>query len=149
LTELSAVRSARVETIARAVFTVETAGEGFFEITREVARNNKIAPAERRRLVLDFDRVLGLRLDSVEATRPSVITDEAQALVRERDAVLDAHHPALDLPDHRPTFRGSPRRPTLEWPGPRGRAKQGGTAGRHASSLEGRGVVRSVVRVSS
>src|SRR5579859_2995382 len=34
-------------------------------ITREVARNSKIAPEERRRLILDFDRVLGLRLDTV------------------------------------------------------------------------------------
>ena len=59
-------------------------------ITREVARNNKIAPAERRRLLLDFDRVLGLRLDTVEATRPTVITDEALALVRERDAARAA-----------------------------------------------------------
>ncbi len=59
-------------------------------ITREVARNNKIAPAERRRLLLDFDRVLGLRLDTVEATRPTVITDEALALVRERDAARSA-----------------------------------------------------------
>ncbi len=59
-------------------------------ITREVARNNKIAPAERRRLVLDFDRVLGLRLDTVEATRPTVITGEALALVRERDAARSA-----------------------------------------------------------
>ena len=54
-------------------------------ITREVARNNKIAPAERRRLVLDFDRVLGLRLDTVEAKTPRVISDEVRALVRERD----------------------------------------------------------------
>jgi cysteinyl-tRNA synthetase len=59
-------------------------------ITREVARNNKIAPAERRRLVLDFDRVLGLRLDTIEATRPTVITGEAMALVRERDAARSA-----------------------------------------------------------
>lgn len=59
-------------------------------ITREVARNNKIAPAERRRLLLDFDRVLGLRLDTVEATRPTVITDEALALVHERDAARAA-----------------------------------------------------------
>ena len=59
-------------------------------ITREVARNNKIAPAERRRLVLDFDRVLGLRLDTVESTRPTVITNEALALVRERDAARSA-----------------------------------------------------------
>ena len=31
-------------------------------ITREAARNAKIEPAERRRLILDFNRVLGLRL---------------------------------------------------------------------------------------
>ncbi len=61
-------------------------------ITREVARNNKIAPAERRRLALDFDRVLGLRLDTVEAARPTVITDEALALVRERDAARSARN---------------------------------------------------------
>ncbi len=54
-------------------------------ITREVVRNNKIAPAERRRLVLDFDRVLGLRLDTVEAAKARVITDEALALVQRRD----------------------------------------------------------------
>ncbi len=54
-------------------------------ITREVARNNKIAPAERRRLILDFDRVLGLRLDTVEAKTPVVISEEVRALVRERD----------------------------------------------------------------
>ncbi len=59
-------------------------------ITREVARNHKIAPAERRRLLLDFYRVLGLRLDTVEAARPTVITDEALALVRERDAARSA-----------------------------------------------------------
>ena len=59
-------------------------------IIREVARTNKIAPAERRRLALDFDRVLGLRLDTVEAARPTVITDEALALVRERDAARSA-----------------------------------------------------------
>src|SRR6266496_2312562 len=54
-------------------------------ITREVARNNKIEPAERRRLILDFDRVLGLRLETVEAKKPRAISDEALALVRERD----------------------------------------------------------------
>jgi cysteinyl-tRNA synthetase len=54
-------------------------------ITREVARNSKIAPAERRRLILDFDRVLGLRLDTVEAKTPVVISEEVRALVRERD----------------------------------------------------------------
>src|SRR5437016_7404546 len=54
-------------------------------ITREAARNNKIEPAERRRLILDFDRVLGLRLHTVEAKKPRIISDEALALVRERD----------------------------------------------------------------
>src|SRR5256884_4325896 len=59
-------------------------------ITREVARNNKIAPAERRRLILDFDRVLGLSLDTVESKTPRVLSDEALALVRERDAARAA-----------------------------------------------------------
>jgi len=54
-------------------------------ITREVARDSKIAPAERRRLILDFDRVLGLRLETVEAKRPRAISDEVLALVHERD----------------------------------------------------------------
>lgn len=35
---LSAVRTARAETIATAVLTIETPGEGFFEITAEVER---------------------------------------------------------------------------------------------------------------
>ncbi len=54
-------------------------------ITREVTRNSKITPAERRRLILDFDRVLGLRLETVEPKKPRVISDEVRALVRERD----------------------------------------------------------------
>ena len=59
-------------------------------ITREVARNSKIEPAERRRLILDFDQVLGLRLDTVEAKKPRTISDEALALVRERDEARTA-----------------------------------------------------------
>ena len=59
-------------------------------ITREVARNGKIAPAERRRLVLDFDRVLGLRLDTVEPKQPRIISDEVRALVHERDVARAA-----------------------------------------------------------
>jgi secondary thiamine-phosphate synthase enzyme len=35
LNKLSAVKTARVETIATAVLSLETSGEGFFEITRE------------------------------------------------------------------------------------------------------------------
>lgn len=61
-------------------------------ITREVARNEKIAPAERRRLILDFDRVLGLRLNTVEAKAPRVLSDEVKALVRERDEARAARN---------------------------------------------------------
>jgi cysteinyl-tRNA synthetase len=50
-----------------------------------ITRDGRIEPAERRRLILDFDRVLGLRLDTVEAKQPRAISDEALALVRERD----------------------------------------------------------------
>ena len=59
-------------------------------ITREVVRNGKIAPAERRRLVLDFDRVLGLRLDAIEPKQPRIISDEVRALVHERDVARAA-----------------------------------------------------------
>ena len=59
-------------------------------ITREVARDHKIAPAERRRLILDFDKVLGLRLDTVEARAPREVSEEVMALVRQRDAARAA-----------------------------------------------------------
>jgi cysteinyl-tRNA synthetase len=54
-------------------------------ITREVARNNRISPAERVRLLLDFDRVLGLRLDTVKPKARRVLSDEVLELVRQRD----------------------------------------------------------------
>ncbi|MFL5659001.1 MAG: cysteine--tRNA ligase [Ktedonobacteraceae bacterium] len=54
-------------------------------ITREVARINKISPAERVRLILDFDPVLGLRLDTVKPKAPRVVSDEVLALIRQRD----------------------------------------------------------------
>lgn len=54
-------------------------------ITREAARTHKIAPAERRHLMLDFDRVLGLRLDTVTPRAPLTLSDEVRALVRQRD----------------------------------------------------------------
>jgi secondary thiamine-phosphate synthase enzyme len=37
LSKLSAVKTTRVETIATAVLTIETSGEGFFEISRDAA----------------------------------------------------------------------------------------------------------------
>ena len=61
-------------------------------ITREVVRDKTIDPAERRRLVLDFDRVLGLRLDAVEAKKPREISDEVLALVRLRDEARATHN---------------------------------------------------------
>ena len=54
-------------------------------ITREVARNNRISPAERVRLLLDFDRVLGLRLDSIKPKARRALSDELLELVRQRD----------------------------------------------------------------
>lgn len=59
-------------------------------VTREAARNARIAPAERVRLLLDFDRVLGLRLDTVEPEAARVASDEALALVKDRDAARAA-----------------------------------------------------------
>ncbi|HVB62149.1 MAG TPA: cysteine--tRNA ligase [Ktedonobacteraceae bacterium] len=59
-------------------------------VTRETARNGKIAPAERVRLLLDFDRVLGLRLDTVEPKAARPASEEALALVKERDAARAA-----------------------------------------------------------
>jgi secondary thiamine-phosphate synthase enzyme len=38
MNKLSAVQTARIETIASAVLSVATSGEGFYEITRDVAR---------------------------------------------------------------------------------------------------------------
>jgi cysteinyl-tRNA synthetase len=61
-------------------------------ITREVARTSKIAPEERRRLLLDFDRVLGLRLDTVQPKAPRVLSDEVLALVRQRNAARAARN---------------------------------------------------------
>ena len=54
-------------------------------ITREFARDNKLAPAERYRLILDFDRVLGLRLNTVEGKKPLALSSDVQELVRQRD----------------------------------------------------------------
>ncbi len=55
-------------------------------IAREAAHTTKLEPAERRRLVLDFDRVLGLRLDTVTPKAPKALSDEVQEMVRQRDA---------------------------------------------------------------
>ncbi len=61
-------------------------------LTREVGRNNKIASDERHRLILDFDRVLGLRLDTVTAKAPRVLDESVLALVRQRDEARAARN---------------------------------------------------------
>ena len=61
-------------------------------ITREVARSNKLAPAERYRLILDFDRVLGLRLDIVQPKVPKAVNEEVLALVKQRDEARAARN---------------------------------------------------------
>src|SRR5579883_2817508 len=61
-------------------------------ITREVARTSKIEPGERRRLILDFDRVLGLRLDTVQPRAPRELSEEVLALVQQRDSARAARN---------------------------------------------------------
>ena len=61
-------------------------------ITRETARNHAIDPEERHRLILDFDRVLGLRLDTVEARAPRAISEDVQKLVQQRDEARKARN---------------------------------------------------------
>jgi cysteinyl-tRNA synthetase len=61
-------------------------------LTREVARSSKIAPAERRHLLLDFDRVLGLQLDKVAPKAPITLSDEVLELVQQRDAARNARN---------------------------------------------------------
>ena len=61
-------------------------------IAREAARSTKVEPAERRRLVLDFDRVLGLQLDTVTPKAPKAVSDEVQEMVRQRDAARAARN---------------------------------------------------------
>ncbi len=54
-------------------------------IARETPRNAKIDTGERRRLLLDFDRVLGLRLDTVKPRSARTFSPEVLALVKQRD----------------------------------------------------------------
>ncbi len=78
---LSAIQSARVETIARAELTVATAGEGFFDITREVARFLDAIEA-RDGVVLLYLKHTSASLVIQESTDPDVQTDLVAALNR-------------------------------------------------------------------
>jgi secondary thiamine-phosphate synthase enzyme len=102
LAELSAIQSTRIETVARAVLTVATAGEGFFEITREVARFLDAVKA-RDGVVLLYLKHTSASLTIQENADPDVQTDLVTALDRIAPAdagwVHDVEGPD-DMPAH-------------------------------------------------
>jgi secondary thiamine-phosphate synthase enzyme len=81
LSKLSAVHTARVETMARAVLSVATTGEGFFEITRDVASFLKQVKAQDG-VVLIYLRHTSASLVIQENADPDVQTDLVTALKR-------------------------------------------------------------------
>ena len=81
LIELSAIRTARVGTIASATLAMATSGEGFFEITREVARFLENIKA-RDGAVLLYLRHTSASLVIQENADPEVQTDLVTALAR-------------------------------------------------------------------
>jgi len=81
LSQLSAVHTARVETIASAVLTVETSGEGFVEITADVARFLDEIRA-RDGVVLLYLKHTSASLVIQENADPDVRTDLVTALKR-------------------------------------------------------------------
>jgi secondary thiamine-phosphate synthase enzyme len=81
LSELSAIHSTRVETITQAALAVQTSGEGFFEITHEVARFLEQIKA-RDGVVLLYLRHTSASLVIQENADPDVQTDLVTALKR-------------------------------------------------------------------
>jgi secondary thiamine-phosphate synthase enzyme len=81
LSKLSAVHTARAETIASAVLTAETSGEGFVDITRDVARFLERIKA-RDGTVLIFLKHTSASLVIQENADPDVQTDLVTALKR-------------------------------------------------------------------
>ena len=102
MSELSAINSTRVETISRAVLAVQTSGEGFFEITREVARFLDKIKA-RDGVALLYLRHTSASLVIQENADPDVQTDLVTALKRIAPAgagwVHDVEGPD-DMPAH-------------------------------------------------
>jgi secondary thiamine-phosphate synthase enzyme len=99
---LSPISIARTETIASAALSVETSGEGFFEITREVVRFLEKAGA-RDGVLLLFLRHTSASLVIQENADPDVRTDLVTALNRIAPAnarwVHDTEGPD-DMPAH-------------------------------------------------
>jgi secondary thiamine-phosphate synthase enzyme len=81
LSELSAVKTTPVETIATAVLTVETSGEGFVEITRDAASFLRTAKARDGTLLL-YLRHTSASLVIQENADADVRTDLVTALNR-------------------------------------------------------------------
>ena len=100
MTGLSSIRSAPVEQIATAVLSVETTGEGFFEITREVARFLEKINA-RDGAVLLFLRHTSASLVVQENADPDVRTDLVTALKRVAPANASWVH-EVEGPDDMP-----------------------------------------------
>jgi secondary thiamine-phosphate synthase enzyme len=102
LSKLSAIRSFKADNIATASLAVETSGEGFFEITAEVARFLKQIGA-RDGAVLIYLRHTSASLVIQENADPDVRTDLITALRRLAPAnagwVHDVEGPD-DMPAH-------------------------------------------------
>jgi secondary thiamine-phosphate synthase enzyme len=79
--DLPAVHAARVETIASATISIETSGEGFFEITRAAARFLEQIKA-RDGVLLLFIRHTSASLVIQENADPDVQADLGTALAR-------------------------------------------------------------------
>jgi len=98
--DLSAIHTARAEAIATAVLTVATSGEGFFEITREVARFLEGVGARNGALLL-FIRHTSASLVVQENADPDVRTDLVTALKRLAPAEAGWVH-EIEGPDDMP-----------------------------------------------
>jgi secondary thiamine-phosphate synthase enzyme len=102
LNSLSSIQVARADAIARAVLSVETSGQGFFEITREVSGFLEKAKA-RDGVLLLFLRHTSASLVIEENADPDVRVDLVTALDRIAPAdagwVHDTEGPD-DMPAH-------------------------------------------------
>jgi secondary thiamine-phosphate synthase enzyme len=102
LIELSAIHTARVETVSSAVLSVQTSGDGFIEITREVGRFLEKIKA-RDGVALLYLKHTSASLVIQENADPDVQTDLVTALERLAPAdakwVHDAEGPD-DMPAH-------------------------------------------------
>ena len=102
LSPLSPIHIAPAKTIATAVLSVETKGEGFFEITREVSRFLEKIKARDGTLLL-FLRHTSASLVIEENADPEVCTDLVTALKRIAPANAGWVHEAEgpdDMPAH-------------------------------------------------